>query len=138
MKKQEDNKDILKEWIDEIGHDTAPEGFTAKMMARIEVEPAPIELPARMIFGNGFVFYAIAVIALLVTLALLLPGESAPGWMTFLASKADGLGLSSISLPDLGRTVFDGKLAFLSNIIPAMLLLLLAEMLVSKRLVKRK
>ena len=138
MKKQEDKKDILKEWIDEIGHDRAPEGFTAKMMARVEVEPATVELPARMIFGKGFAFYAVAVIILLISMALLLQGASDPGWITFITSKAEGLGLNSISLPDLGRGLFDGKLTFLYKIIPSILLLLLLEMFVSRRLVKRK
>ena len=97
--KQLDNqeKDILREWIEITGKDNAPPGFTEKIMTRIALQKATSKIytsPVSLTFKLGF----IAVLTLLIVLAIV---SSTQGELSFFDTVAERLGMFSLRLPDM-------------------------------------
>lgn len=84
--KGQNKEDLLKQYINPERIEKAPEGFTSKVMRRIEVEPAPLR-PANKIGNKSLIpFISIAVIILFFLAACLIPtGE--PDALTINALK---------------------------------------------------
>jgi len=86
MKKSE--IDIIKEWVEHTGTESAPDGFRQKVMSQIEIESTfayvnPIK--------NGFIYVFIIVFFGLVFLALTLPSASEYPLIQNLIVRTSGL-----------------------------------------------
>jgi hypothetical protein len=102
MKEFDDSgKDILREWIDKTGKDTAPSGFTEKIMARIEVEITPAQVyknPISITFRLG----ALSVLSLLIILSVFSAGSSELAWFDTISEKISQLNISIPQLTEFG------------------------------------
>jgi len=94
MNNQEKNKeDLLKQYLNTEKIEKAPEGFTSKVMSRIQVEALPLR-PAGRIRNISLVPIVSAVVTILfVVAALLIPGSASesfalPGLNLFNNTKA--------------------------------------------------
>ncbi len=73
---QENKEDILREFFSTESIEKAPEGFTANIMSRIQVEPATVEKRVRAARLKMVPLVSAAIVVLLVVMAVLLPDKS--------------------------------------------------------------
>jgi len=78
MDKQEKYKeDLLRQYINPERIEKAPEGFTSKVMTRIQIEAAPLKDTGRLQNKNLVPVISAAITILLIVVASLLPGSEA-------------------------------------------------------------
>lgn len=78
MNKQEKYKeDLLRQYINPERIEKAPEGFTSKVMTRIQIEAAPLKAAGRFRNRNLVPIISAGITILLIVLAFLLPGSEA-------------------------------------------------------------
>jgi hypothetical protein len=94
--------DSIRSLVEETGDIKAPEGFTQKVMYRVNLEAVPSRAGKDRIFSTGFKVSAIAVFIALITASILYSGSGnidsdvLPSWLSFITNiKLD------INLPDL-------------------------------------
>ncbi|MFA5820222.1 MAG: hypothetical protein WC854_13210 [Bacteroidales bacterium] len=78
MDKQEKYKeDLLRQYINPERIEKAPEGFTSKVMTRIQLETVPLKVAGRLQNRNLVPIISTGITILLIVLAFLLPGSEA-------------------------------------------------------------
>jgi hypothetical protein len=89
--------DPLRNYINKEGTEKAPEGFTAKVMAAVQIEP--VLLKKSVLFSRKNLVPAISasVVSILILLTLLMPGSDND---SFLSPAFDVLKKIKISLPE--------------------------------------
>jgi hypothetical protein len=107
--KEQNKEDLLKQYINPERIEKAPEGFTSKVMSRIQVEPVPLRSANKIGNKSLIPFISIAVTILFFLAALLIPGGESdaltfPGLRLFndikvSLPKIDITYILSISLP---------------------------------------
>lgn len=78
MNNQEKFKeDLLRQYINPERIEKAPEGFTSKVMTRIQIEAAPLKAAARLQNRNLVPIISAGITILFIVVAFLLPGSEA-------------------------------------------------------------
>lgn len=76
MNNQEKNKeDQLRRYIDPILAERAPEGFTANVMTRIQMETEPVKVRGRLWNRNLIPVISAVITSILILSAILIPGN---------------------------------------------------------------
>ncbi|MBN1388032.1 MAG: hypothetical protein JW965_06260 [Bacteroidales bacterium] len=125
--------DIIKQWIEYTGTESAPEGFSKKVMSRIELERAytyanPI--------NKKFVIGTILVFTALIILAITVPSAGEYHWIKSVIEKIAGFVPEipdSLSIPDIlpvARYIFFVSIGIISFI--------MIDRLLAKFLIQRK
>ena len=71
----EHKEDMLKQYMNHDGSETAPKGFTSKVMARIQLEAKPTVISAKSRTRSLVPLVSVIIIILLLVTALLIPGS---------------------------------------------------------------
>jgi hypothetical protein len=122
MNKHEEYKDdLLSQYMSPDYTESAPEGFTPKIMNRIRLEKAPVVVTEKFLKRNLVPIISVVVILVLIIAEILVSGnESDPAVLTFLGllknirssmPEPDLSSLFKISLPSVLTYVFIGMLA---------------------------
>ncbi len=87
--------DIIKQWIEHTGSESAPEDFSKKVMSRVRFERAySVTNP----INKKFILVAILVFTVLIILALTLPSASEYSWIKSIIERISGF------LPEMSET----------------------------------
>ncbi|HKK43825.1 MAG TPA: hypothetical protein VJ963_15525 [Bacteroidales bacterium] len=102
MKTSQDNtENLIREYMNSEGIEKAPEGFTAKIMSRIQVEPATGRNSVKESRLRLVPLVSVAVVLMLVVMALILPDNNS---MLASGPAADFLKKVSLMLPSIDMT----------------------------------
>ena len=94
MKKYDE--DIIKQWIEYTGPETAPEGFSNKVMSRIETENVYIYTNP---INKKFILFTLLIFTVLIIIALTLPSAGEYSWIKSIIEKISGF------LPEIPDTL---------------------------------
>ena len=102
MNNQENNKeDLLGRYISPEKIEKAPDGFTSKVMTRIQLEPLPLYTAGSWWKRNLVPLISVAVIILLIVAAYLIPAKQA---QIFDSSFLNSIRNIKLSLPEIDLT----------------------------------
>ena len=106
MNNQEKNKeDLLRQYINPERIEKAPEGFTSKVMTRIQIETVPLKAPGRLRNKSLVPVISSAVTILLIVATFLIPGSESDSLALPMVKfvKNIKVSLPEIDLPSIFR-----------------------------------
>ena len=130
MKEYENSEnDILKEWIESAGNDIAPDGFTEKVMNRIELVTAPSKAYSSP-FSFSFKVSSIVMLSVLILMTFLLASPVEYSWYTSISDKIGQLRFNLPELHEFGNLM--GNFSYLLYISIGIFLVIISDSLISR------